>query len=312
MRISNIQRFSTDDGPGIRTTAFLSGCNLHCRWCHNPETISTRQRLAFYTKSCIGCGLCAAACQAGAHQMAVGHVFLRENCRACLRCAAVCPAGALEPAFTEMAPEQVLEELLRDRPFCGTGSGVTFSGGEPLLQREELLRTLRLCKEQGLHVAVDTAAAVPEEWLSPFYDCVDLFLLDCKAVTEEMHRAGTGSSNRLILRNIAGTARRAKMVWIRVPVIPGFNAEAKELERIAAFLAGLPPVRRVELLPYHAMGTGKYEAYGIPDPMPETTAPDTQEMRAALEIFLRYGLPAVCTALTGADSGPDDSLEDET
>ena len=289
LRITQIQRFSVDDGPGIRTTAFLAGCNLRCAWCHNPEAMRPEKLLGCYAGRCIACGACGTVCPNGVHRFTEhAHILDRDKCTGCMRCVTVCPAGALEQNWHEISPEALAQELLADRGFfASSGGGVTFSGGEPMLQHEALVSVMRICREAGVSVALDTAACMPEEWFDPMLELADLFLIDCKAFSRNTHIACTGVPNEQILSNIEWIARRAR-VWIRIPVVPGWNDG--EMESIARFLAPIP-VEKIELLPYHAMGRAKYEIFGLPAPA-GIVPPDKDQMNKCLQLFLDLGLPA--------------------
>lgn len=267
--VSRVQRFSVDDGPGIRTTVFLKGCNLRCRWCHNPENIEATPELQFKRESCLGCGACAAACDRGVHGFAGGsvsgraHTLARERCEACGACADVCPTGALELVGHAVPVAEVAAEAARDRAFYErSGGGVTFSGGEPLLQHDALAEALRACKQAGLHTAVDTAGAVPFEWFEQIIPYTDLFLYDVKCVSEGLHRWATGVGNRRILGNARRLGEAGACIHVRTPFVEGVNADAEEAGRIADFVAGLPGVERYEPLAYHDYGLGKYELFG--------------------------------------------------
>lgn len=268
-RVFNIQRFSLHDGPGIRTTVFLMGCNLNCRWCHNPEGKRHDIRLQYDHKKCIGCGECAAACHENAHSVtSSGHSVAFEKCVGCGKCIEACPAGALSFSGREYTPEALAKQVCRDRSFFKDIGGVTFSGGEPLLQADFVAETARLCREQGVpSVTVDTAGLVPRAAFEKVLPFVDHFLFDVKAASEAVHIAGTGVSNRLIMENLRWLDQQGKNIYIRVPVIPGVNDDPEEIRRIGDIVYELRSVRELRLLPYHTFGREKYEILG--DPAPE-------------------------------------------
>jgi len=248
--IFDIQRNSYVDGPGIRTTVFFKGCNLRCRWCHNPESWQPEPQMLFYKKRCISCGKCLSVCPEHS-----------ESCILCGRCTLFCPQDAREICGKTYTVEEVFREVVKDRQYYqSSGGGVTCSGGECMLQAELLTELLRLCKENGIHTAVDTAGNVPWESFLSILPYTDLFLYDVKCLTEEKHIAGTGVSNRLILDNLQKlSAEFAGDICIRIPVIPGFNDMPDEMEKIAVFLQKIRQCS-VEFLPYHGLGEHKYEA----------------------------------------------------
>lgn len=250
--IFDIQRNSFVDGPGIRTTVFFKGCNLRCAWCHNPESQSAAPQMMFYANKCTGCGKCKEVCP---HHL--------EKCDLCGKCAAVCPAGARKLCGKRMNAKEVLAEILPDRAFYdASGGGVTFSGGECMLQIDFLEQLLQCCKENGVHTAVDTAGCVPWEHLERILPYTDLFLYDVKCFSEDLHQSGTGVSNREILANLRRLcALCPEKMLVRVPLIPGFNDGEAELRAIADLLRETRPAG-VEVLPYHRMGEHKYEALG--------------------------------------------------
>jgi len=261
----NIQHFSLHDGPGIRTTVFFKGCNLRCRWCHNPESWKSVPEISFAAEKCIGCGKCAAVCKNGAHLFdAEGrHLFNRVACGSDAACTAVCNACALEVLGYYKTVDEVVREVLRDkRLYEISGGGITFSGGEPLLQTDFVRESAKRLKEQGIHVAVDTAAHVPWESFEACIPFVDLFLVDIKFFNERKHLQYTGISNRRIMENIEKLAKR-RPIFIRIPLIADVNDSAEEMRSIADFLAGLGEnIRQVELLTYHDLGVAKYAALG--------------------------------------------------
>ena len=264
-RIFDIQRFSIHDGPGIRTTVFFKGCNLHCNWCHNPESISHETQVQIFYKKCIGCGECIKACPEKAHSMKSGkRIFRRELCKKCRSCVEKCFAEALVISGKTVSAKDVILELEKDALFYkNSKGGVTFSGGEPLLQKKFLKQLLIESKKKGFHTTVDTALSVPFETIKAIRPYVDLFLIDIKGIDGKKHRENVGADNKLILENISKLADGKSHIWIRIPVIPGMNATVKEMKVVACFLKGKKGIEKVELLPFHQLAEGKYESLGM-------------------------------------------------
>ena len=251
--IFSIQRNSLVDGPGIRTTVFFKGCNLKCKWCHNPESQRPEKEILFYKNKCDGCGRCK------------GLTVENEKF--------ICFNGAREICGKEYTTHKLLTEIIKDKVFYDTSNGgVTFSGGECMLQIDFLAEILKKCKEQGIHTAVDTAGNLPWMYFERIIPFTDLFLYDIKAVSEELHICGTGFSNKAILENLRRlSSDYSGEIIIRIPIIPEFNANFEEIKNIAVFLHGIK-YKNVELLPYHRMSEHKYEAlnttftsYPLPD-----------------------------------------------
>lgn len=293
MQVFDIQHFSVQDGPGIRVSVFLKGCPLNCGWCHNPESKSRKPVLLYYADKCAGCGACASVCPNGVHRLEAvkGHILLRDRCTVCGKCTSVCPEKALETAGRNMKTEEILKEIVRDRPFL-EGGGVTLSGGEPLIQPEEAAQLLRLCKGEGISTAIETAGCVPFAAFEKVLPFTDLILYDVKAVSLKLHRKGTGTDNRLILENLDRCLKEfTGCIWVRIPVIPGFNADAGEMEEIGRYLAPRSArIERVELLPYHDVGESKYHALSIPYPFADTPVPGPDEMKSYRDILRKCGV----------------------
>ena len=292
--IFNIQRFSIHDGPGVRTTVFLKGCNLHCFWCHNPESRRMNVDIQFFPLKCIACGRCVELCPQGAQLLepASGErLFDRDLCQKCGTCAAECFAEALLVSGRQVSVAEVMQEIEQDKTYYQERQGgATFSGGEPLLQVDFLSALLAACRAQGIHTAVDTAANVPWESLAAILPLTDLFLVDCKAFDEQKHRQGTRASNQRILDNLTRLAASGANIWIRIPVIPGVNADEEEIGHIAAFLAPLPGIHRVELMPFHHLGAGKYESLGLPYPTKDLQPPAAPLLERLCAICQAAGL----------------------
>jgi pyruvate formate lyase activating enzyme len=290
--VFDIKQFSIHDGPGIRTTVFLKGCPLRCAWCHNPESQAAAPELIFRPGRCLRCGVCVTACPRGAISWdGAAMVTDGQACARCGSCADTCYAQARELAGRQMTVTQVMTEIERDVAFYDeSGGGVTFSGGEPLAQPRFLRELLRACRAREIHSAVDTCGYVAWEVLADLREYVDLFLYDLKLMDDAGHRAFTGVSNGLILRNLEALAHHRHAIILRVPVIPGINDDAENLRRVGAFAAALPSVERLDLLPYHRTGIEKYErvhmVYGLPDVRP----PSEERLAEIAHILQGFGL----------------------
>ncbi len=250
--IFDIQRNSFVDGPGIRTTVFFKGCNLKCKWCHNPESQKLQKEIMFYKNKCTGCGRCK-------------DLTVEDSNFICFN-------DAKEICGKEYTVDEILKEVLKDKSFYeNSGGGVTFSGGECMLQIDFLKGILKRCKENGIHTAVDTAGCVSWVDFEKIMPYTDLFLYDIKCFSEHLHIEGTGVSNKMILENLKKLSENFDGdIIIRIPLMTGFNDDLEEMKQIANFLKDIR-TKAVELLPYHKMGEHKYDAlnlsiktYGVP------------------------------------------------
>lgn len=282
--VFNLQRYSLHDGPGIRTTVFLKGCPARCWWCHNPESQLATAEIACSQPRCIACDACLLACHESLKP--------RQNCILCGDCSQACPTGARTLVGREMTVGEVVASVMRDRMFFeDSGGGVTFSGGEPLGQPEFLKALLTSFRALEIKTAVDTAGLCPTRALLDVAPLVDLFLFDLKCIDRDRHLQGTGVGNLGVLDNLKRLSEAHHNIWIRVPVVPGFNDTPQEMEAIARIAARFGAVRQVWLLPYHAAWTAKSERFGKEAPGAARLTPPSEElMESFARIFRAQGL----------------------
>jgi len=258
--VFDVKKYAIHDGPGIRTTVFFKGCPLRCPWCHNPEGQLAKPEVMVKAPRCLpGCRVCIKSCELKAITRTPKALEVnRYECNGCGACADACPSQAIELAGRRMDAAEVSAKIFQDAIFHeSSGGGVTFSGGEPLMQPEFLLELLRACRLHGIHAAVDTSGYAPQEQLRAAAGLTDLFLYDLKTMDDARHLECTGVSNAAILDNLAALGRMHQNIWIRIPIVPGFNDDAEQLDAAARFVASIPAVRQVSLLPYHPTGNHK-------------------------------------------------------
>lgn len=289
--ITDVQRFSLHDGPGIRTTVFMKGCNLCCAWCHNPETWSPGPELFSDASRCVGCAACVSGCPRGALRLTAGKVSVdRHLCGACGLCARACSFGCLAMTGTLWTEDRLVEMLLRDRALYGAEGGATFSGGEPLLQAEFLSRVAARLKDVGVSVALDTAGCVPWNAFESVLPQINVVLYDIKTVDPALHRRWTGHDNSLILENLERlSALGTHRLFIRHPLIGDVNDSPAESDAFLA-LARRLRVERVDLLIWHDYGNAKARALGRA--VRQFEKPDAHQVQRMLHELAGAGIPA--------------------
>ena len=293
--VFDIKRFSINDGDGIRTTIFLKGCPLACRWCQNPEGLIPEIRLWYARNICVSCKSCIAACGENALNWDErGVVIHHDACTRCGACVTACPTGAIRFDAQRMSVEEVLYEIEKDRPFYGTDGGVTLSGGECMDSPAFSLEILRGCRARGIGTSIETSLYAKPETADAFAEAADQIIADSKLIDPARHRAATGADNALILSNIARLAKKGANLLIRIPLIPGFTDDEENIDGIARFVASLGRDIPVELLNFNPMCRDKYDALRetyVFDPNQREIPED--RVQALKRIVTGYGLTAL-------------------
>lgn len=262
-KIFNIQRFSTSDGPGIRSVVFLKGCPLNCEWCHNPESKSNETEILYRQESCIGCGGCFKNCRSGCHIFENGkHIFERKKCVNCTECANICPTNALKACGEEKSTEEVIATVMRDKQFYdNSGGGLTVSGGEPLFQYDFTLALLKQAKKYNLNTAIETSGFTNRD-LTLLQQYVDLWLYDIKLFPEQEHIKYTGVSNKKIFENLMLLDRMGAKIILRCPIIPDVNFSNEHFQMLAVLANKLNNIESIHLEAYHPLGISKAQHLG--------------------------------------------------
>lgn len=292
-RIVSFKRFEIHDGDGIRTTLFFKGCPLNCKWCHNPESISFQKEILYDERLCQNCMRCTKLCDA--NEIRDGkHVFLREKCVFCKKCEAICPKNVFEVIGKDMDAEAICSELIKDEIFMKNSSGgVTFSGGEPLMQSKLCAQIAKLLKKRDINIAIDSCGAVSRSAIDDVLPYADTFLFDIKAIDEDVHIKCTGKSNKDILENILYVDSIGTPIEIRYPYVPTMNDDQWEL--IAKFALKLKNLKCLRILPYHNYAEQKYTSLGLCYSLSDLKTPTQEEIEAVANNMMAVGLKNVLT-----------------
>ncbi|NLB28970.1 MAG: glycyl-radical enzyme activating protein [Clostridiales bacterium] len=289
--VFNIQRYSIDDGPGLRTTVFLKGCPLVCPWCSNPESQSMAPQLIHRSTTCKKCGACAAACPEKALTLTGGGIVVdREKCVLCGACVGECIADSLEIKGKTMTVDQVWKVIRRDEVYYETsGGGVTCSGGEILMQPEFTAAIFKKCREEGVHTCADTSGFGSEAAMKTVLEFADLVYFDLKHADSKRHEELMGGPLEPIIENLKLAVGSGVDIALRIPVIPGYNNSESEMEALADLARSIAPNAPVSMLPYHKYGESKYEAVGMKYRLSDLRENTEEELNRAKSIFESRG-----------------------
>jgi pyruvate formate lyase activating enzyme len=300
-RVFDVQRFSVHDGPGIRTTLFLKGCPLRCAWCQNPEGLEGTVHLWHFENLCASCGTCVKACTRGAISLSAdGWRLDRARCDLCGDCLAACPRNALGLDGRDLDVAEAVRQLAADRVFYDvSGGGVTFSGGDPLLQAPFVAEVAREVKALGIHTALETSLHAPWEVVEGLVPLIDLFLVDVKLADPGRHARATGQDGALIRENLQRLVRALdgaapRRLRLRVPLIPGFTADEENLAGVAELIASVDRSLPVELMNFNPLAAAKYRRMGKEHALADrTTAYGERELAGFRAVLAGRGLQVV-------------------
>lgn len=302
---TDIQKFAVNDGPGFRTNVFIKGCPLKCAWCHNPETISLEKDLFWKSRLCVQCGACLDACPRDAINAPIPpeeaqtegstyHKIIRDRCDLCMKCVDACRYDALEVVGRPMTIDEVLEEVEQDMLFYqNSGGGMTMSGGEPTMHPEFVGELLVRAREKGIHICLDTNGYCKWEVLKSLAEKSDIILYDLKHLDSDEHKRMTGVPNEIILKNLERLVETGMEVWVRTPILVGYNDSIEYHRKVVEFLKSLPGrIARIDLLPFHNWCQDKYGWLGIKWDLKETESTDPATVEMISDFYKENGLNA--------------------
>lgn len=282
--IFNIQHGCYNDGPGVRTTVFLKGCPLNCLWCHNPESKEIKQEMMFNSDRCSNCLRCVGACPQNCHTVFENkHCYDKTNCLACGKCMEIY-CGNLEKVGRDVTTDEVLDDVIKDKPFYdASGGGLTLSGGEPLYQSAFALELMQKAKNKDIHICIETCGFVSQEILKKSAEFVDIYLFDYKVTDPQKHKKFTGVDNKSILENLKMLDSMNKTIILRCPIIPNYNDDDEHFMGIAKLAEKLQNIKKIEIEPYHSSGSPKYRKLGVAYCLNDIQNPDEKTIEKWIE-----------------------------
>jgi pyruvate formate lyase activating enzyme len=284
--IFDIKRFAVHDGPGIRTTIFLKGCPLSCWWCHNPEGLSNSQEIIYYDYKCMNCDKCINICQQNALEEKNNKIVRNHKiCASCGNCVEICPTASQQIIGQKISAENTIKEIEKDRIFFETSNGgVTFSGGEPLMQHEFLKETLKLCKKRSIHTALDTSGFCHSDVFNTLIKFNDLFLYDLKIIDDQQHKKYTGVSNKKIIKNLDILQKKEIDIIIRFTIIKGITDTKENLTDIINLVSSFEKIKGIDLLPFHNVNE-KYQRIGKQYKLKDIKPPSSNDIKRIKKQF---------------------------